>query len=81
MHVLVMTSVSVEKEAVLRGLHSNRRFDVLVAGVDPVAAAANTAKMLAIAEYGLIVSAGIGGGFPGKAEVSSLVVANECGKG
>ena len=46
MHVLVMTSVSVEKEAVLCGLHSNRRFDVLMSGVSPVAAA-NTASSFA----------------------------------
>lgn len=72
-----MTAVAVEREAVLRGLHSDSRFDVLMAGVGPVAAAVNTAKVLATAEYGLVVSAGIGGGFPGRAEVGSLVVANE----
>jgi len=77
MRILVMTAVSVERDAVLRGLHSDRRFDVLLAGVGPVSAAVNTAKVLATAEYGLVVSAGIGGGFPGRAEVGSLVVANE----
>ena len=77
MRVLVMTAVSAEREAVLRGLHSDRRFDVLVVGVGPVSAAANTARVLATTEYGLVVSAGIGGGFPGRAEVGSLVVANE----
>ncbi len=75
--VLVITAVTAEREAVLRGLHCDSRFDVLAAGVGPVPAAANTAKVLATAEYGLVVSAGIGGGFPGKAEVGSLVVANE----
>ncbi|PKM47971.1 MAG: futalosine hydrolase [Firmicutes bacterium HGW-Firmicutes-8] len=75
--VLVMTAVSAEKDAVLRGLNGDTRFDVLVAGVGPAAAAASTAKVLAAAEYGLVVSAGIGGGFPGRAEVGSLVVANE----
>ena len=77
MSVLVMTAVAAERDAVLRGLHSDTRFDVLVAGVGPVAAAVNTAKVLATAGYGLVVSAGIGGGFPGRAEVGSLVVANE----
>ncbi|MDA8210436.1 MAG: futalosine hydrolase [Clostridia bacterium] len=77
MRVLVMTAVSAERDAVLRGLHSDTRFDVLVAGVGPAAAAANTAKVLATAEYDMVVSAGIGGGFPGMAEVGSLVVANE----
>ena len=75
--VLVVTAVSAEKEAVLRGLHSNKRFDVLAAGAGPVSAAVNTAKVLAAVEYGLVVCAGIGGGFPGRAEVCSLVVANE----
>lgn len=75
--VLVMTAVSAERDAVLRGLNSDTRFDVLVAGVGPAAAAAGTAKVLATAGYGLVVSAGIGGGFPGRAEVGSLVVANE----
>ena len=75
--VLVMTAVAVERDAVLRGLRGDIRFDVMVAGVGPVAAAVNTAKVLAITEYGLVISAGIGGGFPGRAEVGSLVVANE----
>lgn len=77
MRVLVMTSVSAERDAVLRGLHGDDRFDVLVAGVGPVAAAASTATALAAAEYDLVVSAGIGGGFAGRAEVGTLVVANE----
>ena len=75
--VLVMTAVSAERDAVLRGLHSDLRFDVLVAGVGSVVAAVRTARAIATAEYGLVISAGIGGGFSGKAEVGSLVVANE----
>lgn len=74
---LVVTAVSVERDAVLRGLQNNSRFDVLVAGVGSAIAAANTAKALASARYDLVVSAGIGGGFLDKAEVGSLVVANE----
>lgn len=74
MRILVVTAVAAEREAVLRG---DGRFDVLVAGVGPVAAAANTAKVLATARYDLVVSAGIGGGFLGRAEVGSLVVADE----
>ena len=77
MRVLVMTAVSAERDAVLRGLHSDTRFDVLVAGVGSVVAAVNTAKALATAEYSLVICAGIGGGFPGRAEVGSLVLANE----
>lgn len=76
--ILVVTAVPAEKEAVLRGLNSDKRLDVLAAGVGPVAAAVYTARALATtAQYGLVVSAGIGGGFPGRATVGSLVVANE----
>lgn len=77
MRVIIMTAVSAERDAVLRGLHSDSRFDVLVAGVGSVVAAVNTARALATAEYSLVISAGIGGGFPGRAEVGSLVVANK----
>ena len=77
MRVLVMTAVSAERDAVLRGLHSDTRFDVLVAGVGSVVAAVNTAKALATSEYSLVICAGIGGGFSGRAEVGSLVLANE----
>ena len=77
MRVLIMTAVQAERDAVLRGLHCNSRFDVLVAGVGSVVAAVKTARALATAEYGLVISAGIGGGFPGRAEVGSLVLANE----
>lgn len=77
MRVLVITAVPAEMEAVLRGLRGDERFDVLAAGVGPAAAAAGAARMLAMAGYGLAVSAGIGGGFPGRAELGSLVVAKE----
>lgn len=78
MRVLVMTAVEAEREAVLRGLAGDARFDVRLAGVGPAAAAANTAIALAVAEgsYGLVVSAGIAGGFSGRAEAGSLVVAD-----
>ena len=72
-----MTAFPAERDAVLRGLKDDTRFDVMVAGVGSVVAAVNTTKSLAAAEYSLVISAGIGGGFPGRAEVGSLVVANE----
>lgn len=77
LRVLVITAVQEEGEAVLRGLHGDGRFDVLAAGIGPAAAAARTAKVLAAGDYGLVVSAGIAGGFPDRAAVGSLVVANE----
>ncbi|MBP1996592.1 futalosine hydrolase [Paenibacillus eucommiae] len=77
--VLVVTAVDVEKDAVLRGLRGSSRFDVIAAGVGPVAAAITTTTVLAAAhfDYDFVVSAGIGGGFPGQAEIGSLVVASE----
>ncbi|WP_053132940.1 futalosine hydrolase [Streptomyces ambofaciens] len=57
-------------------------WDLLAAGVGPALAAASTAAALTAAAldsapYGLVVSAGIGGGFAPDAPVGSLVVADE----
>ncbi|GGY24589.1 Futalosine hydrolase [Streptomyces omiyaensis] len=66
----------------LRRHHApDRTVDVLVGGVGPAAAAAATGAVLtrgALAgePYGLVVSAGIAGGFPGRAPLGSLVVAD-----
>ncbi|MFE2289123.1 futalosine hydrolase [Streptomyces sp. NPDC059443] len=59
-------------------IHHRGAFDVLVAGVGPAAAAAGTATALALAPggHGLVVSAGIGGGFAPAAPLGSLVVAD-----
>ncbi len=75
--ILIMVAVSAEKDAVLRGLRCNHNADVLLSGVGPVAAAVNTAKVLATNKYRLVISTGIGGGFSGRAEVGTLVVADE----
>lgn len=75
--VLIMAAVPVERDAVLRGLHHDANFDVHLSGVGSISAAVNTAKVLAKAEYGLVLSAGIGGGFLGRADMGSLVVASE----
>jgi futalosine hydrolase len=57
-------------------LHRAGPFDVLAGGAGPAAAAAATAFGLASGPYGLVVSAGIGGGFAPAAPVGSLVVAS-----
>ena len=77
LRVLVVTAVSAERDAVMRGLRGADNVHVLVAGVGSAAAAASTATALASADYDLVVSAGIGGGFAGRAEVGSLVVADK----
>ncbi|MFJ5561474.1 futalosine hydrolase [Streptomyces sp. NPDC093250] len=56
-------------------------FDLLATGVGPAAAAASTAAALTAAAldstpYGLVVCAGIGGGFPPEAPLGSLVVSH-----
>ncbi|MFB6778935.1 futalosine hydrolase [Streptomyces sp. NPDC056352] len=90
MRVLVVTAVPVERDAVTRAftdgpevvrapgaeLHRAGGFDVLAGGAGPASAAAAAAFGLASGSYGLVVSAGIGGGFAPGAPVGSLVVAS-----
>ncbi|GAB2753637.1 futalosine hydrolase [Streptomyces bullii] len=64
------------------GTDAGSGHDLLAAGVGPALAAAGTATALTAAAldgrpYGLVVSAGIAGGFPPHAPVGSLVVADE----
>ncbi|MFD4415711.1 futalosine hydrolase [Streptomyces sp. NPDC058467] len=74
------------REVVLPGVTLRRlstaAVDLLAAGVGPALAAASTATALTAAAlegdpYGLVVSAGIAGGFQPDAPVGSLVVADE----
>lgn len=83
------TAVPVERDAVARaftgpesGPSAAVTVDVLAVGVGPALAAASTATALTTAAiegapYGLVVSAGIAGGFAPDAPVGSLVVADE----
>ncbi|MEV7402022.1 futalosine hydrolase [Streptomyces sp. NPDC091267] len=91
MRVLVVTAVPVERDAVTRAfgdgsavsvfpvpgaeIHRAGPFDVLAGGAGPAAAAAAAAFALASDRYGLVISAGIGGGFAPAAPLGSLVVA------
>lgn len=78
--VLILTAVEAEREAVLRGLGSGGggRFEVELAGVGPVAAAVATARHLTAAygRYSAVISAGIGGGYEGQADIGSVVVSS-----
>ncbi|MFE3852492.1 futalosine hydrolase [Streptomyces griseorubiginosus] len=76
MRILVATAVPAERDAVARAL-PGAPIDCLAVGVGPARAAARTAAALAAAPYGLVVSAGIAGGFAPHAPVGSLVVADE----
>jgi futalosine hydrolase len=76
--LLVVTAVAAERDAILRTVPST--VDVVAVGVGPAAAAAGTAWHLAQAQaagraYRTVVSAGIGGGFAGRAPVGALAVA------
>ncbi|MBJ6362734.1 futalosine hydrolase [Paenibacillus sp. GCM10012307] len=75
--ILVLTAVEAEREAVMRGLGEDSRFEVAAAGVGAAAAAASAAARLAVPHhYELVVAAGIAGGFTDRAAVGTLVVAD-----
>src|SRR5690349_6302949 len=78
MRLLVVTAVEAERAAAVRGLGgADGSVTVLAGGVGPAAAAATTANALVRGSYDLVLSAGIGGGFAGRAAVGSLVVADQ----
>lgn len=77
--LLLVTAVETEAEALRAGL-TGSALTVAAVGVGPAAAAAGTARLLALAEangrpYAGVISAGIGGGFPGRAAVGATVLA------
>ncbi|MEU7904060.1 futalosine hydrolase [Actinoplanes sp. NPDC049118] len=77
--LLIVTAVAAEADAVRAGADPATA-EVAAVGVGPAAAAAGTARLLALAEaagrpYRGVVSAGIAGGFPGRAQVGATVLA------
>lgn len=74
--ILVIAAVEAEREAIVRGLGGDPRFDVRTSGAGVGMAAAAAGAALANGGYTLAVSAGIGGGFPGQAPVGSVVIAD-----
>ncbi|MFI7602731.1 futalosine hydrolase [Actinoplanes sp. NPDC049681] len=76
--LLVVTAVEAEAEAVRSGADATT-VHVAPVGVGPAAAAAGTARLLALAEargipYRAVLSAGIAGGFAGRADVGATVL-------
>jgi len=71
--LLVVTAVTAEAEAVRAGADP-RQVVVEAVGVGPAAAAAGTARLLAVRRYRAVISAGIAGGFQGRAPVGATVV-------
>ncbi|MGH3715675.1 MAG: futalosine hydrolase [Micromonosporaceae bacterium] len=74
--ILIATAVAPERDAVLAGLRDAAGVDVVAVGVGPAAAAAGTARLLALGGYDAVVSAGIAGGMPGQVELGGVVVAS-----
>ncbi|MDG4807425.1 futalosine hydrolase [Micromonospora sp. WMMD1120] len=76
--LLVVTAVPAEAEAIRAGL-TDATVTVTPVGVGPAVAGAATARLLALAEatgrpYRAVVSAGVAGGFTGRAEVGDTVL-------
>ncbi len=77
--LLVTTAVEAEAAAVRAGLPAGDGVSVVAVGVGPAAAAAGTARLLALAEaagrpFRAVLSAGIAGGLPGRAPSGATVV-------
>jgi futalosine hydrolase len=73
--LLVVTAVPPDADAVRAGLPPGAPVDVVAVDAGPAAAAAGTARLLALTPYAGVVCAGIGGGFAGRAPVGCTVVA------
>lgn len=76
--ILIVTAVEAEAEAVRRGLpEAPHGVTVLVGGVGSAHAAAATSRALTLdpGYYEAVLSLGIGGAFPGKAELGALLLA------
>jgi futalosine hydrolase len=71
--LLVVTAVGAEADAVRAGADPGHVV-VEVVGVGPAEAAAGTARLLATGHYRAVISAGIAGGFPGRAPVGATVL-------
>ena len=71
--LLVVTAVEAEAAAVRAGADVDHVV-VEAVGVGPAAAAAGTARLLARGRFRGVISAGIAGGFPGRAPVGATVL-------
>ena len=78
MTILVVTAVPAEAGAVSAGLTTDT-VAVRPVGAGPAAAAAGAARLIAVAEaagrpYTAVISAGVAGGFAGRAEIGDIVI-------
>ncbi|MEK5058338.1 futalosine hydrolase [Paenibacillus sp. FSL H7-0326] len=75
--ILIVTAVEAERKAIEDGLKVPEHYHVIAGGAGPASAAAATAAALASDSYKLVINAGIGGGFPGRAELGDIVISTE----
>lgn len=75
--ILIVTAVEAERKAIEDGLKVPERYHVIAGGAGPASAAAATAAALASDSYKLVINAGIGGGFPGRAGLGDVVISTE----
>lgn len=75
--ILIVTSVEAEKQAILKSLGDDPRFQVETIGVGPMLAAAKTVELLMKDSYDVVINMGVAGGFPGVVKVGDIVVASE----
>jgi futalosine hydrolase len=78
---LIAVAVAAEADAVRAGIAD--RATIAVVGVGPAAAAASTARLLALAEaagspFDGVISAGIGGGFADRVPLGGIALAATC---
>jgi len=81
--LLVVTAVAVERDAIAAAIDEGASTVVLAGGIGPASSAAYTSAALAAADYDLVLSAGIAGGFDlpiGAVVVASRVVYAQLGR-
>jgi futalosine hydrolase len=71
--LLVVTAVPAERDAIQSGLGDG--VPVHAVGVGQACTAAATARLLAGGDFSVVISAGVGGGFAGRADVGTIVLA------
>ncbi|MEU6858243.1 futalosine hydrolase [Glycomyces sp. NPDC046736] len=82
MRILVVCAVAEEAQAVEAGRSLRHELDVLVCGVGPAAAAAQTARTIAQNSqmgraYDVVINAGICGAFEGRAKIGDVLIATD----
>ncbi|HEY2984696.1 MAG TPA: futalosine hydrolase [Jatrophihabitantaceae bacterium] len=83
MRLLVVTAVAAECDAIAAAIDEGASTVVLAGGIGPASSAAYTSAALAAADYDLVLSAGIAGGFDlpiGAVVVASRVVYAQLGR-